>query len=79
MSEEILCDLARYVCDTVCESKAKLNSHIQLHTVVECEDCHKFIGKGTINAHIRKCKDLPRKVHALDQCDYKTKLTECQI
>ena len=79
--EEILCDLACYVCvcDTVCESKVKLKSHIQLHTVVECEDCHKFIGKGTITAHIRKCKDLPRKVHACDQCDYKTKLTECQI
>ena len=28
--EEILCDLACYDCDTVCESKAKLNSHIQL-------------------------------------------------
>ena len=77
--EEILCDLACYVCDTDCESKAKLNSHIQLHSVVECEDCHKFIGKGTITAHIRKCKDLPRKVHACDQCAYKTKLTECQI
>ena len=29
-NEEILGDLAYYVCDTVCKSKAKLNSHIQL-------------------------------------------------
>ena len=75
--EEILSDLACYVCETVCESKAKLNSHVQLHTVVECEDCHKFIGKGTITGHIRKCKDLPRKVHSCDQCNYETVWPKC--
>ena len=59
--DEPLSDLACYVCETVCESKVKLTSHLQLHSVVECKDCHKFIGKGIISEHIRKCKDLPRK------------------
>ena len=63
-------DLACYVCEILCESKDKLKLHVQVHSVVECKDCHKFIGKGSITSHIQKCKDLPRKVHTCDQCDY---------
>ena len=75
--EEPRSDLACYVCETVCESKAKLTYHLQSHSVVECEDCHKFIGKGSIISHVRKCKDLPRKVHSCDQCDYTTTWSKC--
>ena len=70
-------DLACYVCELLCENKEKLKLHVQVHSVVECKDCHKFIGKGSITSHIQKCKDLPRKVHTCDQCGYTTNWAKC--
>ena len=70
-------DLACFACDIVCENKAQLKNHLQLHSVVECDNCDKFIAKNHITSHKQKCKNLPRKEYACDQCDYKTNWLKC--
>ena len=70
-------DLACHACDFVSEDKEKLRKHHQTHFVIECEDCHKFIGKGSYSRHVQKCKNSPRKVLSCAQCDYKTNRPKC--
>ena len=70
-------DLACHACGIVCGDKERLRVHHQGHFVIECDTCLKFIGKNSFHAHTRKCKNIPRKVHSCDECDYKTCWIKC--
>ena len=70
-------DHACHACGFVCEGKEKLQIHHKTHFVIECDTCLKFIGKNSFTAHSQKCKNIPRKEHACDECDYKTHWPKC--
>ena len=64
MDDDVRPDLACEGCDLVCESKEKLRTHQQVHTVVECNVCNKFILINNSSAHSKKCQGIPPPTQA---------------
>ena len=72
MDDDVRKDLARPGCEFVCETKEKLKVHQNIHTVVECKGCSKYILKNNFSRHSAKCQGIPAKSHSCDKCDFKT-------
>ena len=54
-----------YYCSFTSEVKRVLESHMKQHKIIKCENCLKYVKKGTISFHKKHCNTTPEELKCL--------------